>query len=168
MPAPDMLRRAAAAGRPAPQATASAVSDVSPEAALPQTVSQETVSTVPVLPDFVLPASVPAEVPPREPTAPDVVAPQAVSAEPDQDAPPVELPRRERSSLRVDESRPAEVAVPSKPRPQPQQAAARLAFADDLSAFSQGIQEALAARGITSGLVSAMFEGAAIEEGAKS
>ena len=55
-----------------------------------------------------------------------------------------------------------------QPQPQPQQAAARRAFADDLSAFSQGIQDALAARGITGSLVSAMFNGTPIEEGAQS
>jgi hypothetical protein len=56
----------------------------------------------------------------------------------------------------------------AQPQPQPQQAAARRAFADDLSAFSQGIQDALAARGITGSLVSAMFNGTPIEEGAQS
>ncbi len=57
---------------------------------------------------------------------------------------------------------------PPQPQPQPQQAAARLAFANDLSAFSQGIQQALAARGITGGLVSALFDGPVIKEGAQS
>ena len=46
--------------------------------------------------------------------------------------------------------------------------AARLAFANDLSAFSEGIQEALAARGITGGLVSALFDGPVIKEGVQS
>jgi hypothetical protein len=41
-----------------------------------------------------------------------------------------------------------------------------MAFADELSAFSQGIEDALAARGITGGLVSATSDGAAIEEAA--
>jgi hypothetical protein len=79
-----------------------------------------------------------------------------------------ELPRREPLSARGDEPRPAEAAAPSQPQPQPQQAAARRAFADDLSAFSQGIQDALAARGITGSLVSAMFNGAPTKEGAQS
>jgi hypothetical protein len=68
----------------------------------------------------------------------------------------------------VDQPSPAEAAASSQPQPQPQQAAARRAFADDLSAFSQGIQDALAARGITGSLVSAMFNGAPIEEGPQS
>ena len=74
--------------------------------------------------------------------------------------------------MRGDEPRPADAAAPSQPQPQPQPqsqpAAARRAFADDLSAFSQGIQDALAARGITGSLVSAMFNGATIEEGGQS
>ena len=96
----------------------------------------------------------------------EVVPPEAVSTEPgpDQEARHSELPRRERPSARGDEPRPAEAVASS----QPQQAAARRAFADDLSAFSQGIQDALAARGITGSLVSAMFNGAPIEEGAQS
>jgi hypothetical protein len=95
-----------------------------------------------------------------------------VSTEPhqDQEPRPSELPRREPTSARGDEPRPAEAVAPTQPQPQPQQqqAAARRAFADDLSAFSQGIQDALAARGITGSLVSAMFNGAPIEEGPQS
>ncbi len=91
--------------------------------------------------------------------------PEAASAEPDRDAPPRKLPRRERVSLRADKLRPPEAAQPQpQPQRQPQPAAPRQAFANDLSAFSQGIQEALAARGITGGLVSAMFNGPVIKE----
>ena len=106
---------------------------------------------------------------------PAVVPHQAVSAEPDQDqdAPPRELPRRERPSMRGDEPeagrrrRPiaATTAITATTAATVTAAAARRAFADDLSAFSQGIQDALAARGITGSLVSAMFNGATIEEG---
>ena len=97
------------------------------------------------------------------------MSPEAVVGrlQPDRDAtPPCELPRREPVSLRADELRPPEAAQPQpQPQPQPaQQAAPRQAFANDLSAFSQGIQEALAARGITGGLVSALFDGPVIKE----
>jgi histidine kinase/DNA gyrase B/HSP90-like ATPase len=136
---------------------------VLPEFVLPEALRQEPVSAEPALPE-----TLPREPVSQEPAPPDPVSPEAVTAEPDQDARPIEMPRRKRSSRRVDESRPAEVATHPQPQPQPQRAAARTAFADDLSAFSQGIQEALAARGITGGLVSALFEGAAIEEGAQS
>jgi hypothetical protein len=88
-----------------------------------------------------------------------------MSAEPGQEARPRRLPRRERASLRGDEPRPAEAAPPPSSSPPPQ-TAARMAFADELSAFSQGIEDALAARGITGGLVSATSDGAAIEEAA--
>jgi hypothetical protein len=98
--------------------------------------------------------------------SPTPTAVPAELTEPDQAAPPSELPRRERPSLRADE--PKQAATAPQPQPQPHQAAARRAFADDLSAFSQGIQDALAARGITGGLVSALFDGAPIEEGAQS
>jgi len=58
---------------------------------------------------------------------------------PDRDQPrqPGDLPRRERASLRGDEPRPkpAESAAPRTPE---QQAAARRAFAEELSAFTQG------------------------------
>ena len=130
----------------------------SPVAALPEAASPEVVPT-----EVVPPQVVPAEVVPTE-----VVPPEAVSTEPghDHEARPSELPRREPPSARGDEPWPAEAVAPSQP--QPQQAAARRAFADDLSAFSQGIQDALAARGITGSLVSAMFNGTPIEEGAQS
>ena len=144
-----------------------------PMAALPEAASPDVAPTGFASPD-VTPTGVasPRPSPPRPqfpspvvvPT--EVVPPEAVSTEPgpDQEARPSELPRRERPSARGDEPRPAEAVAPS----QPQQAAARRAFADDLSAFSQGIQDALAARGITGSLVSAMFNGAPIEEGAQS
>ena len=101
---------------------------------------------------------------------PEAVSPDALSAQPydrdtephDEDARPRELPRREPASLRGDEPRPAEEAPP--PTSRPPQAAARRAFADELSAFSHGIQDALAARGITGGLVSATSDSTAIEE----
>ena len=59
--------------------------------------------------------------------------------------------------------RPAEAATVSPV----QQAAARRAFADDLGAFSQGIHDALAARGITGGLARATSDIAPIVEGAQ-
>jgi hypothetical protein len=55
----------------------------------------------------------------------------------DQARPIGELPRRERASLRGDELRPAP-HEPAKTTTPEQQAAARRAFADDLSAFSLG------------------------------
>ena len=127
---------------------------MSPEPVSPEVVSSEAQSSGPVSPEVVSPEAV----------SPQVVAPESVAAEADQDPPPCELPRREPAGLRVDERRPAEAAPP----PPPKQAAARLAFANDLGAFSQGIQEALAARGITGGLVSALFDGPVIKEGAQS
>jgi hypothetical protein len=144
---------------------AASAEPVLPEFVLPEALRQEPVSAEPVLPE-----TLPREPVSQEPAPPDPVLPEAVTAEPDQDARPIEMPRRKRRSRRVDESRPAEVAAPSQPQPQPQprQAAARWAFADDLSAFSLGIQEALAARGITGGLVNALFDGATIDEGAQS
>jgi hypothetical protein len=148
---------------------------VSPAAALPEAVSPaaaplEAVSPVAALPEAASPEVVPSAIMATEVVATEVVPPEAVSTEPDQDqeARPSELPRREPPSARGDEPRPAEAVAPSQPQPQPQQAAARRAFADDLSAFSQGIQDALAARGITGSLVSAMFNGAPIEEGPQS
>jgi hypothetical protein len=96
---------------------------------------------------------------------PAVVSPTAEApvAVPDQDLPPCELPRREPASRRTDPPRPAEAATAS---PQ-QQAAARRAFADELGAFSLGIHDALAARGITGGVVRATTDNAPIEEGAQ-
>jgi hypothetical protein len=139
---------------------------VSPEAASPAAESSEPVSAEAISPEAVSPQMVASEPVPSAPPSPESVA-----AEADQDPPPCELPRREPVGLRVDERRPAEAAAPPpppQPQPQPKQAAARLAFANDLSAFSQGIQEALAARGITGGLVSALFDGPVIKEGAQS
>ena len=75
----------------------------------------------------------------------------AMAPEPGQDPRPCELPRREPASRRADQPRPAEAATASPL----QQAAARRAFADELSAFSRGIHDALAARGITGGVVRA-------------
>ena len=179
LPSPDTAQReltSPEAGLPepvSPEAT-------SPEPASGEPVSPEATSTGPVSPEAVSSEAesaepVAAEAAPAEPVSPQVVAsepvpsaptsPEPTSAEPEQDPPPCELPRREPVGLRVDERRPAEAAAPP---PQPQQAAARLAFANDLSAFSQGIQEALAARGITGGLVSALFDGPVIKEGVQS
>jgi Histidine kinase-, DNA gyrase B-, and HSP90-like ATPase len=182
---PDLPRRervdlmeTASVATASPQATSAQVPPVqaaSPEAPLPEAALLEAAPPVialgaaapPVIafreavpPVAVLPAAAPPEIGP----------PEAVSAEPGQDldARPRTLPRRGRPSMRGDEPRPAEAAAPPQPQPQPQQASPRQAFADDLSAFSQGIQDALAARGITGSLVSAMFNGAPIEEGAKS
>jgi hypothetical protein len=116
---------------------------MSPEAMSPEAMLPEAVSVVP--------EAVSASV-------------EAVSAEPDHDARPGELPRRELVIARGEARRPVEAVAPVPL----QQAAARRAFADDLSAFSQGIQDALAARGITRGLVSATSDGAVIEEGMQS
>ena len=69
--------------------------------------------------------------------------------------------------------------VPWGPVLPAEQAVARRIFADDLSAFSQGIQDALAARGITNassavvsgrsdGATTSEPEGAALEGGARS
>ena len=55
----------------------------------------------------------------------------------DQPRPAGELPRRERASLRGDQPRPEQQAPAMVPTAE-QQAAARRAFADDLSAFSLG------------------------------
>jgi len=165
----DTPHRSAAAEPSAPRPEA-----VSPVAALPEAASPEVAPTEAVLPEVAPTEVVPPEVVPTE-----VLPPDAVSTDQDQDQDqagrPSELPRREPPSARGDEPRPAEAIAPSPPQPQPQpqpqqqqQAAARRAFADDLSAFSQGIQDALAARGITGSLVSAMFNGAPIEEGAQS
>jgi hypothetical protein len=150
----------------APSAQAASPAAALPEAASPAAALPEAASPVAALPEAASPEVVPTEVVPPEVVPADVVPPEAVSTEPDHDqaARPSELPRREPPSARGDEPRPAEAVA----QPQPQQAAARRAFADDLSAFSQGIQDALAARGITGSLVSAMFNGTPIEEGAQS
>ena len=116
-------------------------------------------------PELAVPAMAAPETTPPETAAPYVATPDAQAlaiAEP----PSVPLPRREPVALRVRPPKPAELAVPSASQPRPQQAASRYAFADDLSAFSEGIREALAARGITDGLVSAMFDGPTTQEGA--
>jgi hypothetical protein len=167
----------AASPAAAPLEAASPVAAL-PEAASPAAAPLEAASPVAALPEAASPEVVPSAVMATEVVATEAVPPEAVSTEPDQDqeARPSELPRREPPSARSDEPRPAEAVAPSQqqqqqqpqPQPQPQQAAARRAFADDLSAFSQGIQDALAARGITGSLVSAMFNGAPIEEGPQS
>lgn len=138
---------------------------VSPEAVSPEAQSSEPVSPEAISPEAQSSEPVSPEAVSPEAVSPQVVAPESVVAEADQDPPPCELPHREAAGLRVDERRQAEAAAPP---PQPKQAAARLAFANDLSAFSQGIQEALAARGITGGLVSALFDGPVIKEGMQS
>jgi hypothetical protein len=177
--AEDSPHRTAAAEPSAPWPAATAVPDppqapptqpAPPMAALPEAASSvaalpEAASPVAALPEAASPvAALPEAASPV--AALTEVVPEAVSTEPGllQEARPSELPRREPPSARGDEPRPTEADAPSQP--QPQQAAARRAFADDLSAFSQGIQDALAARGITGSLVSAMFNGAPIEEGA--
>jgi Histidine kinase-, DNA gyrase B-, and HSP90-like ATPase len=174
-PAPPQAAPADAAPSEPVSPEAVSLVTVLPETVSVVTVSPETASQQPALPETASLVTVSPETASQQPALPQAVSAEAVSAEPEQDAPPIELPRRERPGLPADASRPGEVAVPPQPQPQPQpqppqppQAAARRAFADDLSLFSQGIQEALAARGITGGLVSAMFEGAAIEEGAHS
>jgi hypothetical protein len=159
--APDLPRRGQAPPTLAPPTQAPPTQLLPAQAASPEAALPEAASPVAALPEAASPEVAPAEVVP-----PEVVPPEAVSTEPDQDqdARPSELPRREPLGARGDEPRLPEAAAPS----QPQQAAARRAFADDLGAFSQGIQDALAARGITGSVVSAMFNGAPIEEGPQS
>jgi hypothetical protein len=86
--------------------------------------------------------SVVPDLPRGEPTRPHQAQQWEPPELPDRDQPPPagELPRRERASLRGGEPRsqppePAEMATPE------QQAAARRAFADELSAFSLGAVE---------------------------
>jgi Histidine kinase-, DNA gyrase B-, and HSP90-like ATPase len=85
---------------------------------------------------------VPAEDAGRRPV-PDPARPQPPRWEPpelpdrDQPGQPDELPRRERASLRGDEPRPRS-AEPAAARTPEQQAAARRAFAEELSAFALG------------------------------
>jgi anti-sigma regulatory factor (Ser/Thr protein kinase) len=163
---PDLPRReraglAEAACAQAPMLDAAPPGLTSPEAAQPAPTSPEAGFPEPASPEPVASEGIS-----PEPVLSEPAPPESVSAEADQDAPATELPRREPAGLRLDEPRPSEAAA--QPQRQPQQAAARQAFANDLSAFSQGIQEALAARGITGGLVSALFDGPMIEEGAQS
>jgi hypothetical protein len=180
IPAQDAPRRAAADERPAPQAS-SPVPEMprrertDPTAAVSEPSATAEIAPLPT-PALEPPQPLSLEAPVASGALPQAPAAEAMSptptavpaelTEPDQAAPPSELPRRERPSLRADE--PKQAATAPQPQPQPHQAAARRAFADDLSAFSQGIQDALAARGITGGLVSALFDGAPIEEGAQS
>jgi Histidine kinase-, DNA gyrase B-, and HSP90-like ATPase len=161
---------------------------VSREIVPAEPVSAELVSAEPVSREIVSAETVPAELVPAVTVSTELVSAVTVStelvpavsaelvpAEPDHDRLPVPLPRREPASLRGDKPRPVEAAAPVAA----EQAAARRIFADDLSAFSQGIQDALAARGITnasSAILSARSDGAAtsepegtaIEEGARS
>jgi hypothetical protein len=141
----------------------------------PEMVSASMVPTDMVPTDMVPIDMEPAGMAPAEMVSPETVSTELVPVEPEPDRLPVPLPRREPASLRVDKPRPAEAAAPMPA----EQAAARRIFADDLSAFSQGIQDALAARGITnasSAVVSRRSdvagtgepEAAAIEEGARS
>jgi Histidine kinase-, DNA gyrase B-, and HSP90-like ATPase len=148
---------------------------VSTELVSTEAVSTEAVSTELVPAEAVSTELVPAEAVSTELVRAEPVSTELVPAEPDHDRLPVPLPRREPASLRSDKPRPVEAAAPVPA----EEAAARRIFADDLSAFSQGIQDALAARGITnasSAVLSARSdgaatrepEGAAIEEGAQS
>jgi hypothetical protein len=166
--AQDTPHRTAAAEPSAPWPTATAAPDLPRREQAPPTLAPPTqlLPAQAASPEAALPEAASPQVAPAEVVPPEVVAPEAVSTEPDQDqdARPSELPRREPLGARGDEPRLPEAAAPA----QPQQAAARRAFADDLSAFSQGIQDALAARGITGSVVSAMFNGAPIEEGPQS
>ena len=143
---------------------------VSPEMVSAEPVSREMVSAEPVSREMVAAQSVSTELVPAQ-----SVSTELVPAEPDHDRLPVPLPRREPASRRGDKPSPAEAVAPVPA----EQAAARRIFADDLSAFSQGIQDALAARGITnasSAVLSPRSDGAAtresedakIEEGARS
>jgi hypothetical protein len=86
------------------------------------------------------PSAVP-NLPRGEPTRPHQIRQWEPPELPDHDQPPLtgELPRRERASLRGDEPRPRP-ADPAAATPE-QQAAARRAFADELSAFSLGAVE---------------------------
>jgi hypothetical protein len=156
---PEAISQDAAVSPEAVSAEAESSEPVSAEAVPSEPGSPQVVASEPVSPQVVASETVP--------SAP--ASPESVAAEADQDPPPCELPRREPVGLRVDERTPAEAAAPPpQPQPQPQQATARTAFANDLSAFSEGIQEALAARGITGGLVSALFDGPVIKEGVQS
>jgi hypothetical protein len=162
-------REATSAQAPPPQA---APAQVLPTQVLPtQALPVQSRSPEAALPEAPLPVAALPEPPSPEAALPEAASPVAAlpeAASPELALTESELPRREPLSARGDEPRPAEAAAPSQPQPQPQQAAARRAFADDLSAFSQGIQDALAARGITGSLVSAMFNGAPTKEGAQS
>jgi hypothetical protein len=173
-------------GRPEPASSEA----VSPEMVSAEPVSREMVSAEPVSREMVSAEPVSREMVSAEPVSREMVAAQSVStelvpaqsvstelvpAEPDHDRLPVPLPRREPASRQGDKPSPAEAVAPVPA----EQAAARRIFADDLSAFSQGIQDALAARGITnasSAVLSPRSDGAAtresedakIEEGARS
>jgi Histidine kinase-, DNA gyrase B-, and HSP90-like ATPase len=179
----DLIETTSGQAESGPMPSPDADSEQAPpvEAAPLAVVLQETAPVAVALPDatalvVALPEAAPLvvalpEAPPLVVALPEAPPPNAVPAQAlsvetthDQDARRNELPRRERPTARGDEPGRAEAVTPS----QPQSGAARRAFADDLSAFSQGIQDALAARGITGSLVSAMFNGATIEEGAQS
>ena len=142
--------------QPAPAGTTSAA--IGPEATSLEVAASAAVSLAAAALESASPAATALE----SETA-EAVSPHAIAAQPDDnDAPPCELPRREPAGLRGDEPRPAEAAPP--PTSPPRQSAARQAFADELSAFSHGIADALAARGITGGLAGPTSDGTAIEE----
>jgi hypothetical protein len=157
---PELPRR-----EPPGPAEAASAEVVSVAAASAESASAE---SVPVLASVMSPQAALPQAALPEVVMAEAVLPEAATAEPDRSAYPGELPRREPASPRGGERRPFEAAAPMPL----QQAAARQAFADDLSAFSQGIQDALAARGITGpitgGLVRVTSDSAAIEEGAQS
>jgi len=157
-PAPSQAGTAVAVLPPAVLPEVVAPAAITPEAVAPPVVSPEAGTAVAVLPQPVLPQAVLPKA-----VLSKAAAPEPLTAGPIQDMRPRELPRREPASRRGDEPQPAE-AAPVSPV---QQAAARRAFADDLGAFSQGIHDALAARGITGGLARATSDIAPIEEGAQ-
>jgi hypothetical protein len=137
-----------------------------PEVAAPAAVSPEAEWLAAMTPAAVATAAVSPQVGTAVAELPQAGPPEAaapVKSGPEQDMRPCELPRREPAGRRGDEPRPAEAATVSPV----QQAAARRAFADDLGAFSQGIHDALAARGITGGLARATSDIAPIVEGAQ-
>jgi len=159
-----------AAPQPAPSAAGTAVAvlpqAVMPEVAAPAAVSPEAEWLAAMTPAAVATAAVSPQVGTAVAELPQAGPPEAaapVKSGPEQDMRPCELPRREPAGRRGDEPRPAEAATVSPV----QQAAARRAFADDLGAFSQGIHDALAARGITGGLARATSDIAPIVEGAQ-
>ncbi|HXT90798.1 MAG TPA: ATP-binding protein [Trebonia sp.] len=86
-----------------------------------------------------LPRGEPTRAHPLPQWAPPELPDREASLDADQEQEPVsgDLPRRERASLRGDEPRPEKQAPGMVPTAE-QQAAARRAFADDLSAFSRG------------------------------
>jgi Histidine kinase-, DNA gyrase B-, and HSP90-like ATPase len=163
-----------------PTETGWAAWSADPRAAAPSTVPdpphrEQTSLAAPAPPEMVSVEPVSPGPVSLEPVSPGTISAEMVSAEPDHDRLPVPLPRRAPASLRSDKPGAVEAAAPMPA----EQAAARRIFADDLTAFSQGIQDALAARGITNassavlslrsdGAATTEPEHAAIEEGARS